>query len=73
MNKTPRPERRHAVLWNTAEGRPTHHNYVETRPTRLNEPDGSAWEHIFRCAETGTERRYGLEHRRLESWAVEGN
>lgn len=36
----------------------TKHTWVATRKTRL-PGDGEAWEFIFRCAETGADRRWG--------------
>lgn len=39
----------------------TRHVYVETRECISPGPDGLAYEHIFRCEETGEERRWGLD------------
>lgn len=42
------------------ERRATLHRYHETRPA-LDANGGAGHEFIFRCAETGAERRYGFE------------
>jgi hypothetical protein len=64
---TPKPETTSAYL-SLEKGRATLHHYLETREVEV---DGQAWEFIFKCVETGTERRWGLIERL--TFAEEGN
>ena len=68
MSRVPRPTTRVAVLPSAGYGqfRLTKHTYVDTRECRVGGKDGDAWEHIFRCEETGEERRWGVEPRHVE-------
>lgn len=59
-SNAPKPETLNAYLVNEKLERPTLHVYLETRET---ETDGAGWEHIFKCMETGIERRWGLVER----------
>lgn len=71
--KTPRPKTIWAVLWNAELGRPTRHRYART--DRIDQEDDfdclgrwqQSFEFIFRCAETGTPRRYGVEAVRIRA------
>jgi len=67
MTKTPRPQTRTAKLASTGYGklRFTEHVYVETRECVVPGKDPQAWEHIFKCTETGETRRWGLEQREV--------
>lgn len=63
MSKTPEPETKEAVLpsFGYGPGRPrwTKHKYVKTLECTLPGEDGVAYEFIYRCSETGVERRWG--------------
>lgn len=73
----PRPEVHTVVLWcdtpqpGHPHGKPTLHDYLTTRETHVRSilPNGEfgteepAWEHIFRCRVTNSDRRYGVEER----------
>lgn len=68
--KPPKPETKVAQLISAGHPSPTFttHHYYETRPIVLPGPrsdkdNGLAWEHVFKCFETGAERRWGIEHR----------
>lgn len=65
--KLPAPTQKRVVLRSAGfeKLRFTIHHYSETRLTVA--PDGKgqpspAYEHVFKCFETGVERRYGLEY-----------
>ncbi len=64
---TPRPETLVALLPSQGYGGPvpriTRHVFVEARECVLPSPDGDAWELIYRCEETGEERRWGTTSR----------
>lgn len=53
----PEPETTSAYLVLENKKRATLHIYLETRETIV---DGPAWEYIFKCLETGVERRWGV-------------
>lgn len=61
----PKPETKMALL--ASEGfaafRLTKHFYVDTREAAVLGPHPEAWEFIFKCAETGVERRWGIVNR----------
>jgi hypothetical protein len=69
--KTPRPQTKWAVLWCDALKRPSLHHYART--DELMQADDfdtegrwqQSFEHIFRCAETGAPRRWGVEAVRI--------
>lgn len=63
MTKIPRPTTRVAWLPSAGRGTPlaTKHTYVDTRECVV--AGAPAWEHIFRCEDTGEERRWGVEAR----------
>lgn len=69
--KTPKPKNHWVVLWSEALGRPTRHHYART--DELEQPDDfdalGRWQRtfgfIYRCAETGTARVFGVEAVRL--------
>ncbi len=65
MIKIPRPATRVAVLRSAGYGQPrfTRHVYVDTRECVVQGREPEAYEHIFKCEETGEERRWGLEPR----------
>jgi len=44
----------------------TKHTYSRTMECILPSPDGNAYEFLFRCEETGVERRWGTEDREEE-------
>lgn len=55
----PRPITLRAYLPLPGAHRATLHKHVATRRIRV---DGeAAWEHVFKCTETGVERRWGLD------------
>lgn len=54
-----RPERKTAVLMND-KGQLTKHVYTRTELAKVDRA-GKAYAFIFRCTETGRERRWGLE------------
>lgn len=64
--KGPKPETLTALLpsFGYGPGRPriTVHTYVDTRECVLPTPDGEAWEFVFKCSETGVERRWGTAY-----------
>lgn len=62
---TPIPETINALLPSLGypDRRPTLHIYLEARETRVDGPRGEAWEFIFKCSETGLERRWGIVDR----------
>lgn len=64
--KVPRPDTRIAMLPSQGYGRlkATRHVYVRTQTCQVPGPDPDAWEHIFKCSETGEERRWGIVERR---------
>lgn len=62
---TPKPETINAIIPNVM-GKPTLHVFLETR--ECNE-DGPAYEFIYQCTETETERRWGI----VERYEIEGN
>lgn len=66
-SKTPRPVTRVAYLASAGYGqlRFTRHVYVDTRECLIKGREPEAWEHVFRCEETGEERRWGLEPRKV--------
>lgn len=43
--------------------RVTLHKYSRTMECTLPSPDGDCWEHLFRCSETGVERRWGTSEK----------
>lgn len=59
----PRPETLSATLMSEGSWKWTRHIYVETLPVVLPQPDGAAWEFMYRCAVTGVTRRWGTAHR----------
>lgn len=71
--KTPKPKTVWAVLWNEQLGRPTRHYYARTNmiDTEDDFDRNGRWqqsfEFIFRCAQTGTPRRYGIEAVRIRA------
>jgi hypothetical protein len=69
-NTRPRPERFTVCIPSNGYGSPraTRHKYVATRETTFEGPHGGpAYEFIFRCEETGEERRYGYQMREADS------
>lgn len=62
--KPPVPETKIARLPSFGYGaglpRWTIHKYVKTMECNLPGPDGEAWEFVYRCEETGAERRWGV-------------
>ena len=66
MSKTPRPITRAALLPN-AEGKITKHLYVDTRECTVPGDKGDAWEHLYKCQETGAIRRWGLADRSADA------
>ncbi len=72
MSNSPKPETTTARLPSEgySNGRTTAHFYFETRETDV---DGPAYEYIFKCSETGAERRWGLIERFSFSSPEEGN
>lgn len=64
IERVPTPETRSAILWSESLGRPTRHEYKETRATTIRFPHSAAvWEFVFRCVESGAERRWGVVRR----------
>lgn len=63
MNR--QPETKTAVLFSVALRRPTLHHYVCTQ--QVADRDGRGFEHLFECAESGSQRRWGLEEFRLKT------
>jgi hypothetical protein len=70
--KPPKPETTQAFLVSAGYPTPrgTSHHHYETRPTTIVVPqlDGTlieepVWEHVFKCFETGVERRWGIQAR----------
>ena len=74
----PRPDNNLVLLWceadvtrETPRGAPTWHDFLTTREThvRVMRPDNTlgppepAWEFVYRCRKTHTDRRYGIEER----------
>jgi hypothetical protein len=59
----PKPDTLSAVLMSEGLWRPTWHTYLETREVDLPMGDGSAYEYIYVCSESGVERRWGTRHR----------
>lgn len=75
MNK-PKPDTLSAYL--SIGSRATLHTFLDTRECEVEVPrtEGTAkqpaWEFIFRCSETGTERRWGLVDRLVFRNLIEG-
>jgi hypothetical protein len=69
--RIPKPEKKWVVLWSDALGRPSRHHYARTDEIECEDdfdPQGRwarSFAHVFRCAESGAERRYGLESVRI--------
>lgn len=66
MNTPPRPTTSRAILISAGFHKPTTtvHHYKTTRKVLVKDAHGvesPAWEHVFRCARTGAERRWGID------------
>jgi len=68
--KLPVPETKEALLPSFGYGpgypRITRHVYSRTMECTLPSPDGDAYEFLYRCSETGVERRWGTQEREEE-------
>lgn len=63
---TPKPETLSAYLESAGYikfRKMTLHTFVEARETVVEGPRGDAWEFIYKCTETGAERRWGVVER----------
>ncbi len=74
--RTPKPETIWVLLWNDQLGRPTRHYYARTDELEQKDdfdPEGR-WQRtfgfIYRCAETGTARQFGVESVRLRTRSI---
>jgi hypothetical protein len=67
MSKPPIPETKVALLPSFGYGpgvpRITKHVYSRTLECVLPAPDGDAFEYLYKCTETGVERRWGTYER----------
>ncbi len=73
---TPKPETINAYLESAGYKRKkaTLHIFVEARETTVEGPRGDSWEFIFKCSETGVERRWGVIDRlTFKDMEEEGN
>lgn len=72
---TPKPETINAYLESAGykTRKATLHFFIEARETTVDGPRGDAWEFIYKCSETGAERRWGIVERLDFTDTGEGN
>ena len=66
--KPPAPTTKIAFLFSQTMKKMTRHSYSRTKACELSGVlGGPAWEHLYICSESGTERRWGTEDRTRET------